>query len=87
MVSFHRPFADGNENVSGYFLWKRPTNGSAKPEGLKRAVGQTARFRKAGARGLGERSSLGRVKGRQLIIWVQGRSVLRGSRERPSPSQ
>ena len=31
-----------------------------KPEGLKRAAGQTARFRTAGARGQGERGSLWR---------------------------
>lgn len=31
-----------------------------KPEGLKQAVGQTARFRNAGARGQGERGSLWR---------------------------
>ena len=30
MVSLHRSSADGSENVSGYFLWKRPVNGSAK---------------------------------------------------------
>ena len=61
-TSLLRSYADGSETISGYFLWKRPVNGSAKPEGLKRAVGhgQTARFRNAGARGQGERGSLWR---------------------------
>ena len=71
-----------------------------KPEGLKRAAGQTASVRTPGARGQpgkrrvsglpeqgvkGNAVPFGRVKRRQSLIWVLGRSVRRRSRARPRP--
>jgi len=51
----HRSFADGSEAISGFFCGSNRGGERfhKKAEGQKRAVGQTARFRTAGARGQG----------------------------------
>ena len=59
-TSLPRTFADGSETISGYFCGSVRRTVPQKPEGLKRAVGQSARFRNAGAKGQGERGSLWR---------------------------
>ena len=59
-ISLPRSFADGSETISGFFCGSVRRTVPQKPEGLKRAVGQTARFRNAGAKGQGERGSLWR---------------------------
>ena len=59
-TSLPRSFADGSETISGYFCGSVRRTVPQKTEGLKRAVGQTARFRNAGAKGQGERRFLWR---------------------------
>ena len=55
-----RSFADGSETLSGFFVGLSGERFRKKPEGLKRAAGQTVSIRSAGARGQGERGSLWR---------------------------
>ena len=53
-TSLPRSFADGSETISGYFLWKRPVNGSAKTgmtETSRRANGKIQECRSKGSRG------------------------------------
>ena len=50
--------ADKSETISGYFCGSVWRTIPQKPGGMKRAIGQTASVRTAGARGQGERNSL-----------------------------
>jgi len=53
-----RSFADNSETISGFFCGSVRRTVLQKPEGMKRAVGQTASFRTDEAKGQGERNSL-----------------------------
>jgi len=46
------------KHSASFFVGPSSERFRKKPEGLKQAAGQTARFRTAGARGQGERGSL-----------------------------
>lgn len=84
-TSLHRSFADGSETISGYFCESVWRTVSQKPEGLKRAVGQTARFRNAGARGQGGTLfPLAELRGGSLLSGCRGEASGAGRGQGPA---
>lgn len=72
-TSLPRSFADGSETISGYFLWKRPVNGSAKTgmtETSRRANGEIQECRSKGSRGT--RFPLAELRGGSLLSGCWG---------------
>ena len=80
-TSLPRSFADGSETISGYFLWKRPVNGSAKTgmtETSRRANGEIQECRSKGSRGT--RFPLAELRGGSLLsgCWGEASGAGRG---------
>ena len=80
-TSLPRSFADGSETISGYFLWKRPVNGSAKTgmtETSRRANGKIQECRSKGSRGT--RFPLAELRGGSLLsgCWGEASGAGRG---------
>jgi len=80
-TSLPRSFADGSETISGYFLWKRPVNGSAKTgmtETSRRANGKIQECRSKGSRGT--QFPLAELRGGSLLsgCWGEASGAGRG---------
>ena len=80
-TSLPRSFADGSETISGYFLWKRPVNGSAKTgmtETSRRANGEIQECRSKGSRGT--QFPLAELRGGSLLsgCWGEASGAGRG---------
>ena len=66
-------FADGSEKLSGYFLWKRPANGSAKTGRTETSRRGKRRVSVLPGQGIkGNAVPFGGVKRRQSLIGVPG---------------
>ena len=80
-----RSFADGSETISGYFLWKRPVNGSAKTgmtETSRRANGKIQDCRSKGSRG--RQSPLAELRGGSLLSGGWGEAAGAGRGQGPA---
>ena len=80
-LSLPHSFTDGSEMISGYFLWKRPVNGSAKTgmtEMSRRANGEIRECRSKGSRGT--RFPLAELRGGSLLsgCWGEASGAGRG---------